>query len=647
MLSKMEGSCIMYIKKQERIKLMWLDKESQIDLLAYSPFAELITNITANERLNPLTIGLFGRWGAGKSTLLKLVEKNIEDRDKTKKKFVCVSLNSWVFEGYDDAKSAIMESLLRTLMDNQPAFEGLKDEIRSLIGRINFMKLGATAIKHGMPLVMSAINPATATLTMAQYFSKTKRKEILNDLKQVWNENEIEEDKDTTVENIRLFRKEFSDLINKSEIDNLIVMIDDLDRCTPERVIETLEAVKLFLSVPKTTFIIAVDNQVMKYSIENKYPKITEGSADFSDSYIEKIIQLPISIPELSETDIKNYLLLLICELFLSKGVPPIKANQLEILLDKVKEDNIFVNGIKIDLEFVKSTFGQYDYTILDKGTIDEFEKMFDIIGKTSDVIASILKGNPRQAKRFLNSFLIRKSLAEIYYKTDKTFDYAILAKLMALEYIDMGRFKELYKWAVENQKNSKIKELETITNLSRNDEELPEEYRKWSDEKIVRWLKSDPIQLYEKDLLKYFYLTRESLDINVSISDSLGKAELTAFNKILQSKRAAEYGRIVEKLKDDKDIKYAKILDALIEEFKKNSKLLEKMQPIYIYYPEYRSEIKDVLKKMKVSEINLQKATALSSMYQTDKSGFSDVIESLKNKGLAQDVVDIITQDK
>lgn len=119
---------------------MWLDKESQIDLLAYSPFAELITNITANERLNPLTIGLFGRWGAGKST------------------------------------SAIMESLLRTLMDNQPAFEGLKDEIRSLIGRINFMKLGATAIKHGMPLVMSAINPATATLTMAQYFSKAKKR---------------------------------------------------------------------------------------------------------------------------------------------------------------------------------------------------------------------------------------------------------------------------------------------------------------------------------------------------------------------------------------------------------------------------------------------------------------------------------------
>lgn len=646
-LLKIDDKCIIYTNNYEGNNYMWLDRESQIDLLAYGPFAELITNITADERLNPLTIGLFGRWGVGKSTLLKLVEKNIEERDSTKKKFVCILLNSWMFEGYDDAKSAIMESLLRALMDNQPAFEELKDEIKKLIGRINFIKLGSSAIKHGVPLLMSAINPAATTITLAQYFSKSKRKEILDDIKQVWNEKETEEDKETTVENIRLFRKEFSALIEKSKIGNLIVMIDDLDRCTPERVIETLEAVRLFLSVPKTTFIIAVDNQVMKYSIENKYPKITEGSEDFSDSYIEKIIQLPISIPELSETDIRNYLLLLICELYLSKGVPSIKDNQLDILLSKVREENIFVNGEKIDIEFVKSAFEQYDYSILDRGTIDEFEKIFDIIYKTSDVIASILKGNPRQAKRFLNTFLIRKNLAEIYYKTDKNFDYAILAKLMALEYIDMERFKELYKWAVENQKNPKIKELETITNISRNKEELAEEYHKWSDEKIIKWLISDPINLYEKNLLKYFYLTRESLDINVSISDSLGKAELVIFNKIMQSKRAVDYGRTVEKLKENKEIKYTKILDALIEEFKNNGKLLDKMQPIYINYPEYRNEIKDAIKKMKIEEINLQAATVLALMYQTDKQGFLDVIKFLKDKGLAQNTIDVILKEK
>ena len=165
-----------------------------------------------------------------------------------------------------------------------------------------------------------------------------------------------------------------------------------------------------------------------------------------------------------------------------------------------------------------------------------EFERVFNIIYKTSDVIAGTLKGNPRQAKRFLDSFLIRKSLAEIYYKNN--IDYSILAKLMALEYIDPKLFKELYKWALIDQDNPVIKYLEELTKITINREEIPEQYRKWSDEKIIRWLKSEPDNLYEKKLLKYFYLTRESLDINVSVSDSLSKDELKVFNRIVQSKR-------------------------------------------------------------------------------------------------------------
>jgi len=623
---------------------MWLDKESQIDLLAYSPFAELITNITANERLNPLTIGLFGRWGVGKSTLLKLVEKNITERDSTRKKLVCVSLNSWMFEGYDDAKSAIMESLLRTLMDNQPAFEEFKEDIKGLISRINFLKLGTTVVKHGLPLAMSAVNPAATALTMAQYFSKDKRKEILDDLKQVLNEKSSDEN--TTVENIRQFRIEFSELINNSKIDNLIIMIDDLDRCTPERVIETLEAVKLFLSVPKTTFIIAVDNQVMKYSIENKYPKITEGSEDFSANYIEKIIQLPINIPELSETDIKNYLLLLICELFLEKKDTK-EVNHLEIFLKKVQEESIFANGKKMNLDFVKAAFDNYNENLFSGDSLSKFEEMFNIISKTSDVISSTLKGNPRQAKRFLNSFLIRKNLSEIYYKTDRNFDYAILAKLMALEYLDTDLFKELYKWAVQSQDKSSIEELKSLTEIAINNQEIPEEYRKWSDEKILRWLKSDPIDLYNQKLLKYFYLTRESLDINVSVSDSLSKAELALYNKILQSKRAADHGSTIKNLKDDKEVKYTKILDVLIEKFKSDHSLVGKIQYVYINYPEYRVEIRDVIKMMKVSEIKLPTVTAFSSMYQSDKDAFKEVVDILEKKGLKQETIEIILKDK
>lgn len=44
-------------------------------------------------------------------------------------------------------------------------------------------------------------------------------------------------------------------------------MLDDLDRCSPERIIEILEVIKLFLAVERTTFIIAADENVIKYSI--------------------------------------------------------------------------------------------------------------------------------------------------------------------------------------------------------------------------------------------------------------------------------------------------------------------------------------------------------------------------------------------
>ena len=54
-------------------------------------------------------------------------------------------------------------------------------------------------------------------------------------------------------------------------------MIDDLDRCTPDRILETLEAIKLFLSVKNTTFIIAMDDDVITYSVKKKYPPLNQG----------------------------------------------------------------------------------------------------------------------------------------------------------------------------------------------------------------------------------------------------------------------------------------------------------------------------------------------------------------------------------
>lgn len=100
---------------------MWADNASKIDMLAYKPYAELIYEISNNKRMNPLTIGLFGTWGSGKSKLLGLIEEKIKnkevinDKETIKDRVIVISLNAWMFEGYDDAKTEIMGSLLKAI----------------------------------------------------------------------------------------------------------------------------------------------------------------------------------------------------------------------------------------------------------------------------------------------------------------------------------------------------------------------------------------------------------------------------------------------------------------------------------------------------------------------------------------------------
>ena len=69
---------------------MWIDNASDIDILFYEPYADIIAEIAQNPEYKPLTIGVFGVWGAGKSTLLKLIEKKIpEEVANSKKKNIC------------------------------------------------------------------------------------------------------------------------------------------------------------------------------------------------------------------------------------------------------------------------------------------------------------------------------------------------------------------------------------------------------------------------------------------------------------------------------------------------------------------------------------------------------------------------------
>ena len=73
------------------------------------------------------------------------------------------------------------------------------------------------------------------------------------------------------MEDIRKFKNDFEAVLEEAGVDNVVIVLDDLDRCQPKRIVETLETIELFLSVRHTAFIILADRQVIDSAVKTKY----------------------------------------------------------------------------------------------------------------------------------------------------------------------------------------------------------------------------------------------------------------------------------------------------------------------------------------------------------------------------------------
>lgn len=588
---------------------MWSDGVSKTDMLAYEPYAELIFDIATSERLNPLTIGLFGNWGSGKSTLLSLVDEKIK-RESEEPRIITITVNAWMFEGYDDAKTALMDSIVRVIKENESIDVKCKIGVGDLIKKIDWIRVGGALAKKGIPLALSVVtgNPMPAIMSSIDSIKNidlSNENEIekiennISKLKEFLREDDAEE---SIVENIRTFRAEFEKLLKDSKIENLIIMIDDLDRCTPDRILETLEAIKLFLSVKHATFIIAMDEDVITYSVRRKYPPLNQGGEiDVSKDYIEKIVQLPIKLPELSEIDIKNYILLLICEMYL-------KEEKLTELINNLKDKEIFIKG-----EIISSTdihdvlqVSKEEETDFFKPCLkyEDFNEQLAIFSKIGDIISyTTLKGNPRQAKRFLNTFYIRKRLADIQ---KIKLDLSVLAKLMVLEYTDKEFFKQLYSWQYENDGIAlQLSEIEEL--ILKEEDVAASDYKEWGRPEIKKWILVEPSDLSKKDLRQYFYLSRESVrDRDMSMLN-IGLEERKIINEICSDGiDSTVKRRKIEGLKTIQPNKAGVVIEGIISKFHQNKEKFSELL-IYIieYLPNYRKKAINELITLRQNEID------------------------------------------
>ena len=598
---------------------MWLDNASDIDMLFYKPYATIISDIAKNKDYNPLTIGVFGLWGAGKSTLLKLIQNDIPSDDP---KYVCVQINAWMFEGYEDAKSALMEVLLKELEETKP-FEGVKDKIKNLIKRLDFLKIGTRLLSASAPAIASIAtgNPIPILLNITHDAPKLAEQiktaaASMQDFK-----DDYLKENESTVENVRKFKEEFQQMLTDSNVENVIVLIDDLDRCSPDRIIDTLEAIKLFLSVERTTFIIAADEIVIEYAIKKNYPPVDGSNVEISTEYIEKIIQLPIHIPELSSKDIENYLLLLVTQIYLT-------SSNFQKLVDKVYQQRLIFRDTRITLAEIKTMITELDGTYLPSEA--EFMEVASIIDSIREIISSTLKGNPRQTKRFLNTFITKKKLAQMYYGSE--IDMKILAKLLVLQKLNSELFVQLNEWNKEfvttNDEYFKMYEAVIAGTAG-------VEYTQWAIPRIKKWLECEPKDLHQYRLDKYFYLTRESLQNAMvdtqkfskearQILDDLGTASEGGINAIITAMTKLEAQDIDN------------IFSGLLPRIETNQLKFFIVKELFVKFSSYQGKIMDAIGKTK-QKIVLADTVQLKTMYSIAPTVVKPVLERLKG-GMLED---------
>lgn len=606
---------------------MWIDNASNLDLLFYEPYAEIIAEDAISLGDDPLTIGVFGLWGAGKSTLLKL----IEDKYSNDENVLCININAWMFEGYEDAKSAVMEALLQALAEEETFTSEIKTGFKNLIKKIDFMKLGTKALSMAIPAVssMATGNPMPILLSLPSSADEVKKSitSVVNTMKEV-KDNYLKSDADmddtTTVNTIRKFRGEFEKSINDTNLERIVVLIDDLDRCQPERIIETLEAIKLFLSVNKTTFIIAADENVIQYSIKRKYPPMEDFKVELDKEYIEKLIQIPVTVPELSEKDIQNYLTMLVYQKYMKtddfgRFTAEIYNRKLLISEDEIQkadyEDIIENLNLQIESE-------------------DEHEKLLKVVTDIRDIVASTLKGNPRQAKRFLNTFVTKNRLAQKYYNSEEI-DAQILAKLLVLHKLDPTLFEQLNDWNKEfDTENKKFREMrEGIESDTENSN-----YIKWYRAKILNWIKCPPVELEKYPLNKYFYLTRDILHAGTDVN-SLISEEARKLLAQLGNSNPGTLPRILESIQKLEPNDVDGIMKKVVEKTTEGDLPSFIYSKIFITFSEYRDEIIKALIKGRIKpEVN--DIPSWKSMYAIAEDKVNSVLENLQVTGKIENLI-------
>lgn len=472
---------------------MWRDSESEQDFLNFTEVADQIAALATNESLLPISIGVFGGWGTGKSTVLRLVENKVRNADNNK--HILVKFDAWLYQGFDDARAALMEVVSDVLLEAAKNDATLFEKAKNFAGRVNYFRALGLIADFGVGMAFG-IPPGLLTragTAISSIFSgkgscedaaalKSGAKEAYEGLSGLFEPAE----KRTPPKEIDAFREEFGELLKGLDA-TLILFIDNLDRCLPDVAIGTLEAVRLFLFMPQTAFIIAADEGMIRHSVAKHFG---DPQASHVRDYLDKVIQVPLRVPQVGTEDLRAYMYSLFVGLVAPSKLSDVQAKLMAALQGGWKGES----------------FDKTEIAAVAGGASELLDNLA-IADRLAPIMASApnIQGNPRIVKRLLNAVFLRRMLAAT---RQMNVDLATLAKLAVFERCtDEDATLAFYRLVMEAKDAEKL--LLPAKEIKGKQPDLPPEWKPHEDF-IEKWRLMEPLFRDAEALRPAVFLSRD-----------------------------------------------------------------------------------------------------------------------------------------
>ena len=365
------------------------DDIAKEDLIGHADYRDgLVKMIQSVESRGSFTIGVYGQWGSGKSSMLKQIKNSLNNNKSDDSPLVTVWFNPWQFVSEEHLIIPFFHTLIATLQKEakESTIKSITDKLSVFLEKVVNVPL---ALLYGMegdfkiPLLLKA------KFSFSKMMDQQEEKEAAIDKKaaekyETAMQAAAQEYESTYYNLLQILQDAAADLDVK-----IVVFIDDLDRCLPEKAVELLEGLKVLLDLKNFIFVMGVAQEVIERGIRVRYKDlyITNQKDDVSnieDEYLDKIIQFPFTLPAANSENLK---------------------------------DNILSKHL-IDLKIAEPFI---------------------------DMILEALGNNPRTLKRFINTISFSQHIIE--KQQDNHFEPELLIKMSLIGYLFPILYRQLEKY--------------------------------------------------------------------------------------------------------------------------------------------------------------------------------------------------------